>query len=206
MDLKFDGQRVTWELPHRVLQFKASSGMSGTPDGKYDHRYPEFQDKSGEEDGPDGAGPVPEGRYKVVLNVGEWADPLPNCSFKPSWRLERIPRGAGGVCERYRANWGWNRIRFEATAATNKTMLKKYPKMKQPRSGFYLHDSRKGYSHGCIEVESRFFDELRAYLKMPHHKNVLWLTVAYPPGRQTYGGSDKLDYPPPPDLHPPARP
>lgn len=66
--------------------------------------------------------------------------------------LEYHPRGqAAGTCEIYWANWGYNRIRLEsADEKTRKACGGK-------RGGFYIHDSTKGYSHGCIEVEPVFF-------------------------------------------------
>ena len=42
-------------------------------------------------------------------------------------------------------NWGTMRVRL---APTSGNMFK--------RDGFYLHNSHKGFSHGCIEVGSTF--------------------------------------------------
>lgn len=55
------------------------------------------------------------------------------------------------------------------------------------RGGFYLHDSTKGYSHGCIEVEGAFFTQLRAYIKINKEKR-LKLQIKYS-GGSTYGGT-----------------
>jgi len=56
------------------------------------------------------------------------------------------------------------------------------------RGGFYLHDSTKGYSHGCIEVETKIFLQLRN-----HHtatrKNTIILKVKYVKGIATNGGT-----------------
>lgn len=42
-------------------------------------------------------------------------------------------------------NWGYNRIRLEsADEKTRKACGGK-------RGGFYIHDSTKGYSHGCMK-------------------------------------------------------
>jgi hypothetical protein len=56
------------------------------------------------------------------------------------------------------------------------------------RGGFYLHDSIKSYSHGCIEVEMRLFPLLRAYHKATK-KNTLILKVSFVKGRSTNGGT-----------------
>jgi len=63
-----------------------------------------------------------------------------------------------------------------------------------PRGGFYIHDSTKGYTHGCIEVEPRFFEVLRhliATMQSPHGrpKDRLNLLVKYLPGQTTNGGT-----------------
>ncbi len=52
------------------------------------------------------------------------------------------------------------------------------------------HDSTKGYSHGCIEIEQRFFNILRVYLKSKKNKRRL-LKVKYTPGLKTEGGTLK---------------
>jgi hypothetical protein len=62
------------------------------------------------------------------------------------------------------------------------------------RSGFYIHDSTKGYSHGCIEVEGAFFNHFIALVSsQPLKKPKLWLTlsVKYTPGQPTNGGTKK---------------
>ncbi|WP_221892335.1 hypothetical protein [Teredinibacter haidensis] len=56
------------------------------------------------------------------------------------------------------------------------------------RGGFYLHDSTKGYSHGCIEVETRIFPLLRAFNKATN-KNTIILKVKYNKGVATNGGT-----------------
>lgn len=102
---------------------------------------------------PDAA--IPEGNYKLFIQFQGEA-PIRNaadCDLGPSWGWSTIPRGqAAGTCEIYWANWGYNRIRLES--ADEKTR-----KACGGQAGvvFYIHDSTKGYSHGCIEVEPVFF-------------------------------------------------
>lgn len=59
---------------------------------------------------------------------------------------------------------------------------------KPTRGGFYLHDSVKGYSHGCIEVEGIFFESLSKFAHATR-LNHLILRVKYVPGRATNGGT-----------------
>jgi hypothetical protein len=168
-DMTYDGQTIDWPGKGR---FKATSGLPG------------YQEPGNTcvQDG----GPVPEGKYKVLLADRGIAqdDGTGTCTLTPAWGLQDIPRGAvAGGCEPYWANWGWNRARMEPADAATKTRCS--PLM---RGGFYLHDSTKGFSHGCIEVESRIFLFLRTHLKQRRGKSLV-LKVAYVPGRTTNGGT-----------------
>ena len=107
-----------------------------------------------------------------------------HCTLKPSWGIQKIPRGSvAGNCEPYWANWGKNRARMEP--ADIPTQSKCSPIM---RGGFYLHDSTKGYSHGCIEVETGIFPFMHLYHKTTK-KNSLIIKVSYIQGKSTNGGT-----------------
>lgn len=166
-DLLYNGTAVSWRGKGT---FKATSGM------------PRHQNTSNlcVKD----KGPVPEGNYYIALILGGAAqdDGTGRCALKPSWTIEKIPRGAAaGACDRYWANWGKNRVRFEPADAPTKNACS--PR----RGGFYLHDSTKGFSHGCIEIESRFFKVLRDYVAKTKSKR-LYLKVQYS-GTSTNGGT-----------------
>lgn len=167
-ELIYDGKQLTW---YGQGTFKASSGLPG-------YQVPKNQCL------PD-KGPVPEGNYYIPLIEGGEAsdDGSGTCNLSPSWQVQTIPRGtAAGVCEPYWANWGNNRVRFEpADVAT------KHACLPITRGGFYLHDSTKGYSHGCIEVSRVFFDQLRTFIKN-NSKSRLNLQIKYV-GGTTYGGT-----------------
>jgi hypothetical protein len=168
-DMAYDGQRIEWR--GRGV-FKATSGLSGFQIPKNSCI-------------PD-SGPVPEGFYKIfVSDHGTAADDSSgHCVLAPSWGIQKIPRGrAAGSCEPYWANWGRNRARMEP--ADIPTKIRCSPLM---RGGFYLHDSTKGYSHGCIEVESKIFPFMHAYHKTTQ-KSTLIIKVFYVDGRPTNGGT-----------------
>lgn len=164
----YDGQKIHWT---GLGTFKATSG-------KPKYQVPNNQcipDK----------GPVPEGYYKIFISDhGAAKDDGRNmCALKPSWGIQEIPRGAAaGKCEPFWANWGGNRARMEP--ADQKTKVKCAP---INRGGFYLHDSTKGYSSGCLEVENRIFPLLRKY-NQNHGKGVIILKVEYS-GGSTNGGT-----------------
>ena len=169
VDMTYNGQSVNW--PGKGT-FKATSGMPG------------FQ-RPASACVPDG-GPVPEGLYKVFLSDQGTAadDGSGTCALKPAWGIQTIPRGvAAAGCEPYWANWGKNRARMEP--ADTATRVRCVPVM---RGGFYLHDSTKGFSHGCIEVETRIFPLMRAHRKTTG-KDALVIKVAYVKDRTTNGGT-----------------
>lgn len=167
-DLLYNGRRLHW---HGKGAFKASSGVPRL-------QQPEHQCVKEE-------GPVPEGNYYVALLPGGAAedDGTGICQLKASWQIQTIPRGdAAGRCERPWSAWGFNRVRFEAADGATKA------KCTPERGGFYLHDSIKGYSHGCIEVEGTFFSILRDYISSTKNRK-LRLRVTYAGVNSTYGGT-----------------
>lgn len=162
-DMKYDGQVLMWA----GKSYKATSGMPGDQNADKQHV-------------PD-AGPVPAGRYKVFiadLGPAKVSDAA-TCTLAPAWGVEAIPRGRdAGSCEQYWANWGRNRVRMEPMDRS-KTF---------GRGGFYLHDSTKGFSHGCIEIAGPFFTALRNYGQMTRRRHLI-LKVEYAAHRSTYGGT-----------------
>lgn len=168
-DMLYDGQTIRWSVRGT---FKATSGLPGS-------QFP--QDSC-----VPNSGPIPEGFYTIFISDHGIAkdDGSGYCALKPSWGIQEIPRGsAAGVCESYWANWGRNRARMEPADITTKNRC--FPTM---RGGFYLHDSTKGYSHGCIEVETRLFSSLRNHHKETQ-KSTLIIKVSYINGRSTNGGT-----------------
>jgi hypothetical protein len=167
--LDYDGQTLKWS--GKGLAFKATSGMPS-------HQVPAEQCMPN-------AGPVPEGEYKVFISDHGVAkdDGRGICALKPSWGIQEISRGVKAEsCDQYWANWGKNRARMEpANEATKK-------KCSPIRAGFYIHDSIKGYSHGCIEVESDLFKHLRHHHSSTKERYLI-VQVKYVSGRGTNGGT-----------------
>jgi len=171
-DLLYDGPRLQW--PGQGI-FRASSGLPG-------------RQSSVLQCDPIG-GPIPEGSYFFLLREDTTVPaPTADCHIDPSWTIQRIPSGqAAGECAPYWAAWGKNRVRLNRAGRLP-------PDCRVPRDGFYLHDSGKGYTHGCIEVEPRFFEVLRhmvATMNSPHGKrrDRLNLLVKYMSGQTTNGGT-----------------
>jgi hypothetical protein len=174
-DLHYDGRVLHWKGNGT---FKATSGLLG-------HQDP-AQQCIGD------AGPIPEGSYYLLLHedTDRAAANMEQCRLFAASYLQSIPRGQeAGDCEAVWANWGTNRIRL--LPADPETLRACKPR----RNGFYLHDSTKGFSHGCIEIEGRFFSALRARIqsdrraRSAHPDARLYLLVKYLPGRITNGGT-----------------
>lgn len=181
-DLVYDGTTLSW--PARGKKWKATSGMPASSSSKkIDHRNEKYQHVKN-------LGPLPEGRYSLSLIDYGLASEKPGwCKLNPHGGIQHIPRLATGTtdteCEPTYANWGWSRVRLEPSGTNHKA--KKFG-----RAGFYIHDSSKGYSHGCIETESGFFSELRAESrarKKAKRTLILRLNVIYKDGQTTYGGT-----------------
>ncbi len=191
-DLFFNGQILLWETWGK-RKYKSSSGLletvdgqeSGKRDGILDYRYAKFSKKKNH-------GPIPEGIYTFIVkdSKGFPSALWKNCDLASAGRrtgIQTIPRGLEARnrigsedidCERYWVNWGNNRIKIFPSKKTNT----------YGRGGFYLHDSAKGYTHGCIEVDKKFFDDLRLYIHLPKRKEKLVLQVDYKNGNtHTYG-------------------
>ena len=174
-DLYYDGQRLSWP---GYGTFKATSGMTSWQD-------PNRQCE------PD-RGPVPEGSYRLQLKIdSDYAkdDGSGTCTLIPASAMQHIRRGpAAGACEVFWANWGHRRVRLHPADAGTRA------KCGSSRSGFYLHDSTKGYSHGCIEVDGAFFNYYMSVVASQPSKNPkrwLTLTVKYNPGLPTNGGTKR---------------
>lgn len=168
-DMTYDGQTVQW-TGHGT--FRATSGASG-------HQLPS------EHCTPD-AGPIPPGYYKIFLADQGVAqdDGRDLCALKPAWGIQTIPRGTdAGRCEPNWANWGANRARMEPADTATKN------RCSPGRNGFYLHDSTKGYSHGCIEVDGRIFPLLRTYVRGGQGRSTMVIKVEYVTDRATNGGT-----------------
>jgi hypothetical protein len=162
---------------------KLHTELKATSGSKY-YQNSQFQHKKSNNDKEPG-GPVPEGKYKVNLIK----DPRGLTKHNKQFLLTQLPSGVeqlhmikknGDVA--WWPNWGRLRARLEPLAINNPNK----------RSNFYIHDSYKGESHGCIETETYIY-----YLFLYLHdfsKSDIKLIVKYPSANaSTYGGTDTID-------------
>jgi hypothetical protein len=185
-DLSYRGTYLTWlksfppGLGPEPLLFSATSGLPGSQIAR---------EQSNKDHGP-----VPEGTYKFLARI----DPLQSSVSDANKReatatrdgalsitnmdegIQFLPVGGNGPVY---SNWGTMRVRL---APVRGNMFS--------RSGFYLHNSHKGFSHGCIEVGSGptsadFFSTLVLYaLASTRSQAVLAFGVQYTyPDQTTLG-------------------
>jgi hypothetical protein len=178
-DLQYDGTSLSW--PARSRTYKATSGLIADNPGDADPRDAKYSCVKD-------YGPVPEGIYTLstVVDPKTYASAdYSTCKLDPANDIQKIPRGArAGECEPYWANWGTNRVRLQPADTATRDACN------PTRDGFYLHDSTKGFSHGCVELDTSFFSDLYDYSSTRHHHRHLTLKVEYL-NQSTYGGTKK---------------
>jgi hypothetical protein len=161
--------------------FNASSGSdkarktTTTADGTktvedIDVRYAEYQSFSN-------VGPTPEGKYELSLEEDpDRTAEIENGQLKRGNGIEKIPENEpvpdqpGYVYDF--SNWGKNRVRMQPLKVIGATSKQR------DLNSFYFHDSEKGYSHGCTEVQGEFFNVLQDYRSAGNAK--IEVRVAYP--------------------------
>ena len=127
-------------------------------------------------------GPTPEGVYEINL------EPSPTRHAKIIDN-QYIPNNLGGIeMTDYEENGirhsssAWGRFRARLTPISVNKNIKRNIK------SFYLHDSTKGYTHGCIEVESLLFDLLINYRE---NNSSIKVKVQYPSSNHITNGGTK---------------
>jgi hypothetical protein len=179
-DLYYNGTSLSW--PARSRTYNATSGLDvGNPQGGSDSRDSQYSCVKD-------FGPVPEGIYTLstVVDPKTYATAdFDQCKLDPGTDIQKIPRGAmAKSCESYWVNWGTNRVRLTPADGTTRDACTPV------RDGFYLHDSTKGFSHGCVELDTSFFTDLYDFSKSSTHHRRLTLEVKYT-SQSTYGGTKK---------------
>jgi hypothetical protein len=166
--LIYDGTKLYWmDGKKTVATFDATSGHGTdfSDDGK-DYQKPEKQCVPWE-------GPIPEGTYRldtwINSKVPDYSLIDGVCSLHRQTGVQVVPKEKknkqaieGGSCLEL---WGPNRVNLYPN--DKETLNHCTPR----RSGFYIHDSSKGASSGCIEVGAGFFKQLREWIKSNNPKN-----------------------------------
>jgi len=192
------GDKIYWyggkfgdktELKHT---FKSSSGLSDakTDQGKMNLQKSKYQVvKNG--------GPTVEGKYKINLipdpdRVAK-ADNKGNLLRNPEGGIEKIEsipvEDKPGYVYTYE-DWGNNRARLEPVSVMQPK--DEYGReYKRDLNSFYFHDSEKGYSSGCHEVEKSFFEVLNNYRNDGNTE--IFVQVKYPNKEHITNGGTKSE-------------
>jgi hypothetical protein len=199
VSLLFDGKWLYWNAPGDTAKYHASSGLVEGTDrmfriGPWVYVFREDYRCSWDQKTKD-RGPIPTGTYTVATTIPKNPYATFNaasCSLNSSNSIQIIPRGGdekdkpsgseAGMCEPYWANWGYNR----AALVPHRDMVAPH------RNGFFLHDSSKGFTHGCVETEQRFFTDKLIPLAKKSPGAAVTLKVKYEHFR-TYGDTYAKD-------------
>jgi hypothetical protein len=183
----YDGQTLSWKPFGKSETYAATSGAPG------------YQTPAHEV--VENLGPVPAGKYKVPLRLGGYAyvigvkEELSQLSvqFDREESIENMPENVefGDATNGNRLvnfpHWGCHRVRLTTLSYDNRNVTRP--------GGFYIHDSTKGYSAGCIETSHRFFEHLIQFAiqlgKSPENPaglDTVLLRVDYSKQRKLSGG------------------
>ncbi len=141
-------------------------------------------------------GPTPEGKYHVNL------EPNPERVAKADINTGDLLRDPNGGIERIpdfvenpnKQGYGWTYTEWgkhRAYLAPDKVTGAK--NSERDNYSYYLHDSQKGYTHGCTEVETELFDRLNEYRNSGNTKIDVIVNYGNNQNHSTNGGTKKYE-------------
>lgn len=179
------GNKISWyggdtgDKSNLVRTFKATSGALG-------HQVASEQNKRDQ-------GPTPDGKYSINLKP----EPDRKAEIASNGQLKRSTEGGIENLEGMKMDgdnenlytsedWGDNRAKLDAEEVTGATSGER------DNNSYYFHDSEKGYTHGCTEVETGLFDQLKDYRSQGNGK--IDVIIQYPAeDHKTNGGTKKVN-------------
>jgi len=178
-DMYYTGQKLSWD----GREYNATSGnfyIHADPKSKKSETW---DYRSAANQGIRDFGPIPEGLYWLSLKITGDAKIARDGQVLAGDGIQSIPGGE-------HSEWGANRVHLHAHWLEQSKIWK----LRDPNS-FYIHDSHKGYTHGCVEVDNSFFSRLRSFAaaeaKKPGGKTKLWVRVDYKDGGTSTLGKTK---------------
>ena len=139
-------------------------------------------------------GPTPEGKYHINLEpdperVAQADLNTGDLLRDPNGGIEKIPDfvenpNKEGYGWSY-TEWGQHRAHLtpdKVTGAKNS---------ERDNYSYYLHDSQKGYTHGCTEVETKLFDKLNEYRNNGNTRIDVIINYGNNQNHSTNGGTKK---------------
>ena len=187
------GDKVYWyggelgDTSDEIMVYNATSGYKDE-DQNIDFQSAEYQSF-------ENMGPTPEGIYHINLKP----DPSRHAKIyqKSNGSMDYIKSRDGGIeqlsydavdeqgqmMHYYSPSWGNQRAALtpdKVTGATNS---------QRKNDSYYFHDSQKGYTHGCVEVESGLFNMLVLYREAGN--NSISVQIQYPDSKHKTNGGTK---------------
>ena len=144
-----------------------------------------------------GAGPTVEGKYKLNLKPEPETATIKNGEIengqgKGIQILTNMKDPNNPAVSYTSPAWGEHRINLIPVDVKQPKENASTPSRTDDRdlNSFYIHDSEKGETHGCHEIEKRFFDDLMKYQKEGNES--IYVKVKYPSKNYpTNGGTEK---------------
>ena len=165
------GNKVYWyagDKGDRSTLLHTYNASSGNYDNDNDYRQAQYQNLRDK-------GPTPEGEYFINLV------PDPDRSAKRGKDGNFLRSGVGGIeqlvfevngIKCYYPAWGKQRALLQPVKVTGATSAER------DNNSYYMHDSEKCFTHGCTEVESGFFEQLKTYRDEGNEK--IDVVIEYP--------------------------
>ncbi|MFF4550075.1 hypothetical protein [Streptomyces sp. NPDC001435] len=184
-DLTYSGKFLYWHRSQPTLVRPAGRLLFAATSGDETSQMAAFQTIKNR-------GPLPEGLYSFVTHVNPRQNSVRAANLRGDAAvinhpgesgIEFLPIGGAGPTQ---PAWGTFRVALTPVRGNM-----------HGRDSFYLHNSHKGFSHGCIEVGSSadgddFFTLLLAYSAEKSRKRSLTLRVKYSyPEQFTLGATKK---------------
>ncbi|MBS1927750.1 MAG: hypothetical protein IT254_07365 [Chitinophagaceae bacterium] len=186
------GSKVYWyggnvgDKSNLIATFNAKSGNTPHKDGDADKNY-----QFGKYQKVRDMGPTTEGQY--LINLKPSFDRVAKAGSdgelvrSKQGGVEKIPDEVPIPGDKENVwtyeNWGTNRAYLSPVKVTGATSKDR------DITSFYLHDSEKGYTHGCTEVQTELFDKLAEYKKAGNEK--IDVIVQYPDKNASTNGRKK---------------
>lgn len=168
--------------------FKADSGYRGpeiTGRSKLNYQNSKYQNARD-------AGPTPEGKYHINLKpdperIAKQDINSPSGLVKnPEGGIEKTTNGEKTAFNKQIvAAWGENRAHLEPDKVTGAKPDER------DNDSYYLHDSNKESTHGCTEIDKKFFTVLTEYRKNGNKK--IDVIVDYPNNDYRTGGTQSFE-------------
>lgn len=184
IDMTYSGRYLYWH--HNRPGSITGSSLFPATSGSIGQQNALFQKQKNQ-------GPLPEGVYslRAAVDPGQASVEAANKRGDKSTSnteegIQFLRIGGQGIVD---IEWGTMRVRLNPLQGNF-----------FERGGFYIHNSRKGHSQGCVEVAPSgdgvdFFTALLAYAHEPKKKPYLKLRVKYSyPSQSTVGATLDADY------------